>query len=313
MLPNEIWLNIFKNIDLKTLSSLICTNKSFKNIIEPNKWDIIDSMSERGTPIPKNLNTYFEYMYCIDWTTYVYKKMTIPEDVIIKLNEYVDFAVITTKQKFSENLIRKYFNRIPMINLLMFQKVPIDILEAIIISKNPDNFQRDYWRYVWKNQKITIHFLNKFKGYVDWHALSSNKDALTYDIINEHQNELIWPELTSHGIHECIIEKFIYKMDPFSWKNISYFSKLSEIFIRKYINNLDILALFTSQQMSEILILELIEKVKDENDIVDMWSKIALNQSLTNGFIQKYKDKLNLIFMIRNQSIKRKYLKQIYN
>jgi hypothetical protein len=312
-IPNEIWFNILQHTDLKTLSSLLCVNNTFKNMIEPVKWDIIDSMHDRGCFVPKNLNTYLQYIYCIDWTTYVYNKINIPDDVIIQLHDYIDFAVITTKQKFSETLIRKFFHKIPITNLLMFQNVPIDILTPLIESNIPQFFPREYWYYVWKNQKITKDFINKFKQYVDWHAVSTNKDALSFDIINEFHNELIWPEVTSHGIHESIIEHFLYKMDAFSWKNVAYFSQLSETFILKYIDNLDILALFTSQQMSESLILYLLEKVNNIEDIHDIWGKIALHQQLSMEFISNNKDKLNLVFMIRNPRIKRKFLKLLYN
>lgn len=296
------------------MSSLLCTNKFFNNMIEPNKWDIIDNMIKRGIFIPMNKSTYFQYIYCIDWTTFVYNDINIPEDVIIELHNFIDFPVITTKQKFSENLIRKFYDKIPMTNLLMFQKVPIDILTPLVESQICNQFQNNtYWYYIWKMQNITVDFINKFKTHVDWHAISSNKDALSIDLINAFHNELIWPEVTLHGIHESIIEHFIYKMEPFSWKNVAYFSQLSENFIRKYEDKLDTLALFSSQQMSEQLIEHLLTKVTNEFDIYEVWSKIALNQNLSIEFIKKYEDKLNLNYMIRNPRVKRKNLKLVYS
>lgn len=312
-IPKEIWLNVFKHIDLKTMSSLLITDTYFNKTIESIKWDIIDSMKEKGCPIPKNEKTYFEYMYCIDWMTYVCNNIEIPEDIILKLHDYIDFPVITTKQKFSETLIRKFYNKIPMINLLMFQKVPLDILCPLIDSKIPSFFEDRYWYYIWTNQRITVDFINKYKEYVDWNAISNNKDALSFDIINEFHNQLIWSSVTSHGIHESIIEHFIYKMDSISWRNVEFFSQLSENFIKKYEEKLDIVSLFTAQQMSENLITYFLEKTKDETTLYDIWSKISLNQCLSFEFINKYKDKLNLVFMIRNPRIKRKYLKIIYN
>lgn len=313
ILPNEIWLNVFEHTDLKTMSSLLCTNKYFNDIITPMKWDIIDSMHNKGYPIPKNEPTYLEYIYCIDWTTYIFNKMTIPEDVIINLHEYIDFAVVTSKQKFSEQLIRKFYHKIPMINLLIHQDVPLDILTPLIDSHIVNYFHQPYWYYVWSNQKISVDFINKFKQYVDWNAISSNKNALSFDIINEFHNELIWPEVTSHGIHESILEHFIYKMDLFSWKNVGYFSKLSENFILKYIDHLEIISLFGSQDMSESLILYLMSKLIDEDEINDAWGKISMHQCLSYDFINTYKMVLKLIYMIRNPKIKRKYLKMVYN
>jgi hypothetical protein len=312
-IPVELWINIFKHLDLKTLSNILCTNKHFNKMIEPLKWDIIDLMYDKGCFIPKNRNTYTEYLYCIDWMTFVYKDINIPEDVIIELHEFIDFPVITTKQKFSEKLIRKFYDKIPTYNLLNFQKVPMDILTPFIDSKIPEILNNSYWYTIWKNQSITVDFVNKFKRYVDWNAISSNKDALSIDLINAFHNELIWYEVTLHGIHECIIENFIYKMDTFSWKNIAYFSQLSESFILKYEDKLDIFALFSSQQMSEKLILYLLEKVTDEYEIYDLWSKISLNQCLSMNFIKNNIHNLNLLYMIRNPRIKRKFLKVLYD
>jgi len=311
-LPVELWVNIFKYIDLKTLSSLLCTNKYLKNVITPIKWDIIDSMLEKGCFIPKNLNTLFEYLYCVDWTTYVYNNMEIPEDVIVELQDYIDFSVITTKQKFSEKLIRQFFHKIPTINLLKFQKVPLDILMSLINSKIND-FSSEYWWLIWAYQDVSVDFVNVFKSYVDWYPLSRNKNALSFDMINAFHNELKWHQVTGLGIHESIIEHYIYKMDSFCWKNVAYFSKLSEEFILRHQDKLDTVALFHSQQLSEHLIEYLLKKIHDNDDLIDVWSKISLNQALSMDFILKYKNELNLVFMIRNPNIKRKYLKLIYN
>jgi hypothetical protein len=68
-IPNEIWLNVFKHIDIKTMSSLMCSNKFFNKIIEESLWDIIDNMNNSGIFIPKNMETYRKYVYCVDWTT----------------------------------------------------------------------------------------------------------------------------------------------------------------------------------------------------------------------------------------------------
>jgi hypothetical protein len=267
-------------------------------------------MNDRGLFIPKNKDTYIEYLYCIDWTTFVVNEIIIPEDVIIQLNEFIDFVVITTKQKFSENLIRKFYNRIPMNNLLTYQQVPMDILTPIIDSKIPEFFEN--WYLVWRYQKIDIDFIKRFYQYVDWHAISQNKDALSIDLINEFYNNLIWHEITMHGINEAIVEHYIHKMNSFAWTNVACFSKLSNNFILKYENNLDTILIFTSQQISEELIEYFLEKLSNNNMIEHIWSKISLNQKLSFEFIKKYKDKLNLLYLIRNPYIKRKYLKLLY-
>jgi hypothetical protein len=65
--------------------------------------------------------------------------------------------------------------------------------------------------------------------------------------------------------------------------------------------------------MPEQLVEYLLTKVIDEYELHEIWSKISLNQCLSLEFIKKYESKLNLLYMIRNPRIKRKYLKLVYS
>jgi hypothetical protein len=239
--------------------------------------------------------------------------MEIPDEVILNLHEVIDFPIITTTKKLNEELIRKFFNKIPLINLLSNQSVPLDILDPLISSNLASGrFDNTYWYYVWKFQKINVDFIYKYINYADWNAISSNKKALTLEIINAFHNDLIWHEMTSHGLHELIIRHFIHKLNSISWANISWFSTLSCEFIFEYKDKLNILAIFSSQKLSEELICILLKNINDEITLYDVWNKISSTQELSRKFIEENKDNLNIKSLIRNRLIKRKDLKKVY-
>lgn len=307
-LPYEILFHIVHYLDIKDMSNMLPLNKYLYNTINASKWALIDSMENRGLYIPSNVSTYEEYIYCVDWSEYVMKNIKIPEYVIDNLGTRLSFSLITTNQKLSEYLIRKYFLHIPLYNLLQHQKVPVEILDVLLSLYI---FNDEEWRMLWKNQPITLHFMQKYEIFIDWHAISENKDAITLDILRHYGERFVWPEITRLGLHEEIIEAFIHKMNLFSWINVSYYSRLSPEFIAKYYQCLNILAIFTSQCLSEDLIYFLL-KNSDSGDHYQYWHKIAMNQKLSRSFIEQNKDNLYLASMISNSRIKRADLKIIY-
>lgn len=308
LLPNEVLFQVLKYSNLRDLSNFIQINKYINRLIERHKWDIIDNMYDRGMFIPKTLETYKEYSYCIDWGTFVMENMEIPEDIIVTLNQYMDFSLITTKQKLSLELLNAYYLRIPLYNLLEHQKIPIELLYTLV---NLYSFSMDHWRTLWRKQPVDLQFMQTYEDKIDWYAISENKDALSINTLQYYGERFIWPEITKLGLHESIIEAFMHKMNLFTWINISYYSNLSKSFIMKYHQNLNTLALFNSQKLDEELVLFLL----DQSDIAEhyqFWNKIALNQKLSITFIEKHKQHLLLHLLIRNKKIKRADLKSVF-
>lgn len=308
VLPYDIIYNVFKYADLPTLSNLLCSNKRLHGFLNDRKWEIIDNMIDIGVCIPNNVETYNEYIYCVDFTTLVYNKHKLSDSVIINLHKYIDFEMLSRNQKLSYNILYKFYHKISLSNLISQQTLPPDLLLKIVKTNTLNSAE---WHWVCKNQKFDIEFINTYINHIDWHALSQNINTVSLDILQKYTDKIIWSEITNNGVSEEILNACIHKLDSFSWSNISYSSKLSSQFILKYKPHLNIFALLSCQNLEENIIVELInsDKFYPKNDL---WNKVASCQKLSKQFIIQNIENLQLRFMIRNKKIKRGVLKDIY-
>jgi hypothetical protein len=310
-LPFEIWLDIIKHTNVRTLSSLLCVNKQVYKALVLNRYELIDAIYKNSNNyeclVPKTKETLKTYSYIIDWTTIVCAKADIPHAIIEELNEHIDFVAVASYIIFSEELIRKYYHKIPLSILFSVQCVPYDILCQIATQTTLETHD---WDNIWKHQAFPIDFVKRHIQHVNWLMISCNPKALSYDLINEYSDLLIWPEITKHGVAEFIIERYMHKMDIFSWSNACCYSRLSPDFLRKNIGIIDTTFVFHCQELDEELILELIEQ-EHEFEQENLWYKAASHQRLSRQFIETHKEKLPTHLLIRNPKIKRNDLYQL--
>jgi hypothetical protein len=316
-LPFEILLNIFKYMDVYSLSNLISTNNFFYNIINSNKWRLIDNLIDKNfIQIPNNIKTYNNYKYIINWTNIILHrkdthKIIIPEHVISWIPDLHDLELISIYQKFSESLIRKLFYKLSWKNLLSHQILPVDIIEIIIFDSNRIIDNQD-WFNICSKQPITYEFIETYEHKIQWHPVSSNKHCVSFELIDKYSDKLIWQEITKHGINENILIKYTEKFDFICWSNISQFTKLSLNFIKCFLEHLDLNIIFRYQSINdEYYIDELIDRFNLDSDIY--FQSISLNQPLGDFFLTKYKNQLSLKLLIRNKKILRSHLAKIYD
>lgn len=323
--PNEIIFEILKYTDIKTFSSLLSSNIQNYNLLNPLKWEIIDSMINTGHPVPLNLETYNNFIFTIDWITIIYNKINIPESTIelfminrsesesesINIHKF-DINILLKYQKLSEQFLCKYYHLCDWKVLIIDQKLPIQILEKIISHHYSEMFPM-HWYNILYHQKYSLeNFIQKYgTEVINWYAVSCNKDAVTPDILVKYYDYLVWPELTKHGLNEEIIEMFIHKLDPISWSNIAFYSKLSSNFILKYRNSLNSQIILRCQTLNSETLLELLS-TQEGYEKEESWINISLYQSLDYHFIKTHKDNLSIKYLIRNPRIKRKDLFVLY-
>lgn len=314
-LPFDILINILKYIDIYSFSKLSSTNLYFYNILKLNKWKIIDNLLYKNfIYIPKNIDTYNNYKYIINWTSIVlYRKdkykTIIPENVISWISDVHDLELISVYQKFSESLIRKIIHKISFKNILANQTIPIDIIQLLIFENN-NRIDNQDWFNIWSKQPITFEFIQMFEDKIQWHPVSSNKNCVCFELIDKYHDKLIWQELTKHGINEHILIKYIHKFDHICWINISQFTKLSINFIKTYIIYLDLNIILKFQILNEYYIDELIHQYNLVSNVY--FQSISLHQPLGEFFLEKYKYKLPLKLLIRNKKILRTHLVKLY-
>jgi hypothetical protein len=313
-IPNEIWYCIFKYLDVKCCSNLSKTSRAFYNNFGKNKWMYIDLMDEPGLFTPYTLETYKNYKYIVDFNTIILNKLNVSDEVLCYMCEipelHMDLRTICVYQTLSDDIIRKLYNIIDWNVLLSYQQLPIDILYDIVKTKTINGSN---WHKIWSKQKITYDFILENEAFIEWHALSSNKEAISFELVRQFHNKLIWQELTKHGIHESLIAQFIHKMDFFCWINVSQFTQLSESFIKQYIDKLDINMVLRCQNVSEeyLLFLKHTVFIFDNND-TEFYKLLSLHQKLSFNFILENKESLYLKMMIRNKKISRNDLFIIY-
>ena len=309
-LPTELWQNIFQYLSIIDLSHVICTNKFFFNMIEPQKYSIIDSILNSTVCIPHNKATYDSYRYCIDMTTIIFNKHKLNDTVIENLNDVIDFNLLSTSQTLSEVILYKYYNRINIINLICHQTLPADLF-VFILETHHATFDNTTWYHICKIQPMNESLIKKYLSNINWHALSQNKQILTFDIISTYSDNLVWQDLTTLGLCEEVILSNLDKLCPICWSNISMTSSLSTNFIRQYFTSLNVMALLTCQTLDEMFIEEILERSSNEEQEF-LWNKVATCQSLTKDFISKHVSNLPLHLLVRNSKIKRAALKEVF-
>lgn len=313
--PFDILVNILKYIDIHTFSKLMITNKYFYNTLYVNKWQLIDNLIDKNfVYIPKNIETYNNYKYIINWTSIVLHrkdkyKIIIPESVISWISDIQYLELISVYQNFSESLIRNIVYKISLKNLLANQIVPIDLIKLLIFDNN--RIDNQDWFNIWSKQPITFEFIEIFHDKVQWHPVSSNKNCISFELIDKYHDKLIWQEITKHGINEHILVKYLHKFDHICWINISQFTKLSIGFIKSYIKYLDLNIIFRFQTLNEYYIDSLINQYDLTSNVY--LQSIGLHQPLGEFFLEKYKEKLPLKLLIRNKKILRTHLVKFYD
>jgi len=306
-LPFEIWIDIFKYLDLENLSKMSCLNKYFNYYIKKNKWDLIDQLYTKNfLVIPKTKETYLNYYYCIDWSKYILNRVYIPEDVIRWITNTTDLEVITLHQKLSPQMIEQIYNKVQLDVLIAKQEIPLHILYEVL-SRNDNELSHYQWYLVWSAQPIDYNFVLKYFSKIQWQPVSCNKHALSYELISNFSENLIWSEITRHGIHEDIINEFKHKMDFICWSNISEYTQLSTEFMRDNLLSLEFNRLLRFQTIEEDFLFELVDNLVESEKFTYV-NSIVLHQKVSLSFLKKYTRYISFKILIRNEKILRKDL-----
>lgn len=307
-LPVEIICGILKYTNVLTLSKMCCVNKMLSDVIKDNKWAIMDNF--RKPPlnqcIPRNEETYKSYRYCIDFPTLILDKKKLQSCTIQSNAQHIDFSLLSEYQQLPDDILRTFYENIPLQKLLTKQVLPTNLLE-IVLEKFCDSLDSSLWSNVCKFQKLSVKLIKKYHQYMEWISLSQNKHVVTVEFINTFQDKIIWQELTNLGLHENLIKECECNLNEVCFWNISFSSKLSKHFMKQHFDKLYPSALCAFQKLDEELILRIVEQ--DEQQ----WAKIAECQHLSIEFMQKYKSFLPKHLLIRNKNIKRQHLKDIFS
>lgn len=308
-IPYDILTHILKYTNLITISKLQCLNLHFYNLINPNKWYLIDNTPFNITFVPSTIETYNNYIYSIDFFEILQNKKHIPEQIIECIDDPKKLELICIYQQLSDTLLHKLYSKIHYKVLLAHQILPTNILFHLT-HNDLLSFTNNDWYLIWSIQKINIQYIEKYIDNVQWNPLCSNKYSVSFEFIEKYHTNIIWHQFTKHGINENIIEKYIFKFDFICWSNISQYTKLSNEFIVKYINDLHLDIILRFQSLEEYLLTILLSS-NNQSTINHYSELISLNQQVSINFIKTYK--LPLKHLVRNKKIPRKTLATIFS
>lgn len=314
-IPTEIWFNIFKHINMLDLSNMMCVNHHFYNLIQKNKWNFIDCLIDKDfNYIPKTRETFDNFKYCINWTDIILKypdnRNIIPNHVIEWIDNKQDLEYMCIYQNLSEATIYKLFNKINWKLFLTYQTLPLSLIKNIV-----ETYDIAYgdWYYIWLNPNLDFDFIIKYQDFAQWRVISSNKNIITYDLIQKYGDRLFIHEITRHGINESIVNYYLPKMDHICWINVSQFTKLSEEFIKKHIDKLNLQFIVKYQDISEEYLITIIDNLGSNEDHIGLFQSISLHQKLSYDFMLKYKDNLHIKNLIRNKNILRNDIYKLFD
>jgi hypothetical protein len=140
-------------------------------------------------------------------------------------------------QKFSQDIILEFADRIDMQWLLMFQKVEVPTLRELI--KRKKIHKKFYWQYMCKDQKLTMDFMREFPKKL-WWPLVIQYQYVTLKFIKEHTKYLdetgAWETVARrNNLTDEFVQEFEDKFFEYHgiWSLVSYTNKLSEKYRKK--------------------------------------------------------------------------------
>lgn len=333
-LPCEIMLYILKQTDVRTVSVMCCVNTYFYKLMKANKWSIIDSIFVKNNNekyiIPANGKTYKAYRYVIDF--HLPHVVTRPQrkrlnksvlETLMKENG-INMEYIVINFVLAEDFLSIHWEKMSTYNILMYQNLPLNVILSIA-NKYYENHREhlDYWEAICRCQTLPLYVIDQYLSCINWFVLSGNKKTLTIDVLKKYSDKVMWAEVTKLGVVEELINEFVESMTRYTstalcsicWMNISCYSQLSDEFIRKYINKLNIKFLLVYQNLKPDTIEELIGFATHPMSGIEseqMWDKVSEYQCLSYSFIRKHKGHLKLHKLISNRKISRRDLYTVF-
>ena len=169
-------------------------------------------------------------------------------------------------------------------------------LSEEFIDKYKDDLD---WSFVLQKSQLSSDFLEKHLEYIDWNQIHKQKHLSEhfiekYCIYNSNNiSAAIISALISFKLSETFIVKLLKDLDDSKFNLainlIIKYQKVSEEFILKYLQFIDIEELVTHQKLSETLLNEIWDKIVEKECVED----VLEHQKLSERFIMKRRIDIN--------------------
>ena len=172
----------------------------------------------------------------------------------------------------------------------------LDYRTRALISENPDMVD---WYDVSSFGKLSHDFITKYQDYVIWEELTNYQD-LKPQTLHDFADRFNWNLLLHYQkIPEQLIILHGGKISARAWHTyIPRFQSLSDQFILKYKDSLDMCMVYKYQKLSEQTIDYLLHTGHNIK-----WNIISQYQPLTPAMICKYKNYINMFHLCLNKHV----------
>lgn len=235
-----------------------------------------------------------KYRNIIDWRS-VSRYQKLSENKIDMFASYVHWPYISIYQKFSQSFVEKYMYMLSWSNVSLNLLIDEEILVKnanklnwlnIGISKRQlsEEFIRNYrddlhMKFVSSNQKLSVKFMDEIFEYLDTDIIAVYQ-KLNEDFIIKHFDRFNITLVFCHQ-HENLSDEFIEKyQDKCEWDYFCTLECNDEKIIEKYYDKFDKKSLCTYQNLSE----EFILKHFDDLDMVT----VIEYQKVSENILRKY-------------------------
>lgn len=164
-------------------------------------------------------------------------------------------------------------------------------LSEEFIDKYKDDLD---WTFVLQRTQLSSEFLEKHLEYIDWNHIYNQKH-LSEKFIEKYyfEHKSFESALITFKLSETFIEKHLSDFNESHIKDCMYFivrfQEISEEFILKYLDFIDIKYLVTYQKLSESLLNEIWSKIVEKECVEDVLER----QKLSESFIMNHKSDIN--------------------
>lgn len=228
----------------------------------------------------------------------------------------------------SLDFMRKYKNELDWTYISRYQ-----ILSEWFI----DSFQdRINWNCISSNQELIEWFIHRHRNDVNWHYISQYQ-RLSIEFIIGHTNFVNWKYITQYQQSiSNLIDSFPTNdnsllndiKDKLDWDWISQYKILNRSFVIKYCDYLNWNKICKYQNLDDSLILSIHDKLgiynksilytsgiinenfvdKYNDHIKQKWDWVSKYIQLTSHFIDKYKDRVNWMYISAEQNYDSKFI-----
>ena len=238
------------------------------------------------------------------------EEFTLSEEFLYRLGHLLDIRELSRMIPMSVKVYKRYIDRIDWCGVICnieLDEAGVDFLMEHIEHTTPMLFTRlgdtwccedkayincdmlstlvnnylgrelmlpEHWNMISSYHYLDSVFMRKYNQYLNWRIISDNNVHIPTDLLASHATDIDWRdiwytyEFTCDEIDELVSvmnDKHVY----IDWGTISNRQKLTEEFMDKYEDSL-------------------------------VWAQISLYQNMSLDFLLRHKDKINVLYLLRN-------------